>query len=466
MYLDMQNSFTLVREGDLPVHLLRLFNFQLRNDLYLQRNYPNLPMQNKSIYFPQWKCFLTGAIPFLLKEYPCHVVDNRTRPPLDKPSIQIPDHLRPNQKIGFERMLQYERGIINHTTSTGKTYLASAWVSSVPVNHLVIVHRKEIFYQFKERFEQDLDEEFDIIWKPQYSYAKRRVALGMIQSIEPRVKSKEFDIGHYQSIICDEGHHAGIGTQYMQVLLPSDAFFRFSFTATPKREAGDTIVQVGLFGPILHEYRYKEAVADGYVTPVNVFIVKLPRCRVKSLPVEPYAPFYREMIVDNVVRNDVLADIAVACINTGKSTLGIAQQIDHAINLSDLIKQKLVMSGWSNTDAARQVDYVHGQDPDRLQKKDLFENRTIKCLIGTSLYDEGIDIHAISAVILAGGGRSERAVLQRVGRGQRLDIGKHTLIVFDLWDDFHHKPLQHSKRRLEIFKKEGYQIQAVKREGA
>jgi superfamily II DNA or RNA helicase len=461
VYIEVQNAFSFVREGDLPIHLLKLFNFYLRNDLYMARKLPNLPMKGRSIYFPQWRCFLTGALPLLIQKYQCHLVDNRIRPAIDKTKIVPPDWLRPKQRTAFDLMLRRERGIINHTTSTGKTFLASAWVHSLPINHLVIVHRKEILFQFLERFADDLDEDVDLIWGSNFDYKQRRVALGMIQSIAPRVSSKEIDIKHYNSIVVDESHHIGWGTQYVEPLILSDAYFRFGLTATVGREAGDTIVQVGMLGPILHTYSYEDAVADKFITPVRVFIIRPNWRRRTAFPIEPYARFYKNAIVENKERNEIMADVAMTCIMAGRSTLIILEQIGHINDILMLIRAKMINQGWSPADAARKIDLVHGKDPDRLQKKEDFENGTLRCLISTSLYDEGVDIHAISAIILGAGQHSSRAVIQRIGRGQRLDDIKQILLVFDFWDDFHHKTQMHSEKRLKIFKKQGYAIEVV-----
>ncbi len=427
----------------------------------MQRRLPNVPVQRRSIYFPQWKAFLTGALPLLLSQYPCPMRDNRVRPPLDKSKLIPPDWLRVHQINAFQKMLTTERGIIHHTTAVGKTFLASAWVLTIPVRHLVLIHRKEIFQQFQERFEYFLNEDFDIICGNNTRYKNQRVCLGMIQSVTPRVVKKEIDIKSYQSIVIDESHHAGWQSQYSNVLFPSDAYFRFGLTGTPKREAGDSIVHVGLLGPVLHEYRYRDAVEDGYVTPVNVTVIKNWQCRGGLPGIEPYHLFYKAAIIQNLERNILIRDIAKVLIHSGKSTLILVREIVHEEILLKLIRESLVSDGVNRADAYRWVDLVHGKDKERQQKKEDFEQGLIKCLIATTLYDEGIDIHRIGAIILGAGGRSEREVKQRIGRGQRLDSGKKVLLVFDFTDSFHFQTDRHGKQRLKVYIQEEYHVEGM-----
>jgi superfamily II DNA or RNA helicase len=462
MYLEVNNTFTFAKEGDIPIHLLKIFNFFLRNDLYLMRRLPNLPVKRKSIYFPQWKCFFTGALPLLIQQYPCRIVDARKKPDIDKTKINPPDWLRPFQKTAFQKMLDRERGIIRHTTATGKTYLAASWVQAVPVNHLILVHIREVFKQFQERLEDTLGEEFDAIGSGVEDYKNRRVCLGMIESIEPRMARKEFDIMHYDSILVDESHHTGWGSRYVNVLAHADnAYFRFGLTGTPKREAGDSIVHMGLIGPIIHEYRYVDAVADKYITPVTVYSIH--NCKYTGIipAIEPYHIFYKDMIVNNPERNKLIGDIAIVLLESNISTLILAKEIIHQENLLEIIRQGLIHKGVPLADVSRKVDIVHGKDPERYQKKKDFENGIIKCLITTTLYDEGIDIHRIGAAILAAGERSERALLQRIGRGQRLDEGKKVLLVFDFLDGFSQKTKDHAKQRLKACISEGYKVEGL-----
>lgn len=449
MRYEIYDDYTFVKDGFLPFALTKKLSFQVKS-LY----------SNKlgSVYSQKHNCFFTGVFPYVYKACPAQVIDRR-KTPIDKTRVKTPEWLRPHQKIAFEKMLYTERGIIHHTTAAGKTFLASAWASAVPCKHLFIVHRQEILFQFYERFSESLEEDFDLLWKLERKPKGSRVALGMIQSILSQVESGLVDLSQYDSIVVDESHHAGWRSQYFKLLFKSKAFFRFGLTGTPRRDSGDSIVTLGLFGPILHRYVYKDAVEDGFVVPVKVQMINNKEYSGSSKRSYPYHPFYSSYVVDNSTRNNLICKIAVDLIKKNKSVLIMVNEVNHSTLLSASIAKMLLEKGFSEQEVNEWVSFVNGKDEKRDLKKFGFENKFIRCLVATTIYDEGVDIHCIDAVILAGGGKSERVLIQRVGRGQRLDEEKHELIVYDFMDLFHHKSREHAQRRLAVYKAQGYAIE-------
>lgn len=463
MLIEVHNVLSLVKHGNLPTHLFGIFNFMLKKDSYVISRIPNMPIKKKSIFFPRYNAFLTGALPLLLQKYPCEIVDCRLKPQFDASKIKSPEWLFPHQTSAFSAMLSFERGIIHHTTSAGKTYLCSGWVSTVPCKHLVLVRSKEILDQFVARFDSVLGpKNYDLIWGKATRINNKSVTLAMIQSLAPRVLRHELSVADYDSIIADEGHHIGWATQYTTIFISAErAFYRFSLTGTPVREGGDQIAHIGMVGPVFHKYTYEDAVKDGFVTPVHIFQIKLPWCPIKTVPVEPYHDFYIESIINNGVRNNLIADIAVLNIISKTSTLIICNEIVHEEILLDLIVTKLKEKNVPNAMISRSVTFVHGKDKERDQKRKDFEDGIIVCLIGSTLYDEGIDIHRIQSVILAAGGKSGRALKQRIGRGQRLGDNKKVVTVFDFDDSFTKKTAQHARMRLKLYLSENYTVEGI-----
>jgi len=94
------------------------------------------------------------------------------------------------------------------------------------------------------------------------------------------------------------------------------------------------------------------------------------------------------------------------------------------------------------------------------------ENENFFCGIGplcahNTIADEGLDISSLSALIMAGGGKSSNRAKQRVGRVIRTSEGKNKALVFD----FHDKGQfvgRHSKARFNILKEEEeFNIQSI-----
>lgn len=88
-----------------------------------------------------------------------------------------------------------------------------------------------------------------------------------------------------------------------------------------------------------------------------------------------------------------------------------------------------------------------------------FKNGSIWCLVATSLADEGLDVPICDKLILVSGGRSKSKTEQRTGRALRLFAGKGDATIYDFKDEFHPLAAKHSRARLDLYKKLGYQIQ-------
>jgi len=74
-------------------------------------------------------------------------------------------------------------------------------------------------------------------------------------------------------------------------------------------------------------------------------------------------------------------------------------------------------------------------------------------LIASTIADEGLDIKNLSAIILAGGGKSSTRALQRIGRVLRPFDGKTHAVVID-FDDEAKYLRKHSLRRKLIYETE------------
>ena len=81
-----------------------------------------------------------------------------------------------------------------------------------------------------------------------------------------------------------------------------------------------------------------------------------------------------------------------------------------------------------------------------------FNDNEINVLIGTSHIDEGVDIANLDAVIIAGTGKKDRRIIQRVGRSLRKSkTGKYAYVI-DFTDDGLALLNKHSMERLNIYK--------------
>ena len=86
------------------------------------------------------------------------------------------------------------------------------------------------------------------------------------------------------------------------------------------------------------------------------------------------------------------------------------------------------------------------------------KNGELDLLIASKIFDQGVDIPQLDALILAGSGKSSGRALQRIGRVIRTNPGKSNAIVVDFYDNAKYLK-DHSQRRIDIYKSEpGFKI--------
>ena len=90
---------------------------------------------------------------------------------------------------------------------------------------------------------------------------------------------------------------------------------------------------------------------------------------------------------------------------------------------------------------------------ERKQILEDFGNKKIKILIST-VVNEGVNIPSMDVIIMAGGGKSNKQTVQRVGRALRKAEGKSEAVIIDFMDADGGMLQRHSKARLKTYRKE------------
>ena len=87
-------------------------------------------------------------------------------------------------------------------------------------------------------------------------------------------------------------------------------------------------------------------------------------------------------------------------------------------------------------------------------------------LVASTIFDEGVDIPEIDALILAGGGQSYIKNIQRVGRALRPKMHKDYVVIYDFLDGRNPKDkkdylAQHTRSRIEDYKGQDFQVKRL-----
>ena len=95
---------------------------------------------------------------------------------------------------------------------------------------------------------------------------------------------------------------------------------------------------------------------------------------------------------------------------------------------------------------------------DRIGAINEMKNGELDLLIASKIFDQGVDIPNLDALVLAGSGKSSGRALQRIGRVIRNAPGKKKAIVVELFDNCKYLR-DHSESRIEVYKSEpGFNI--------
>ena len=96
---------------------------------------------------------------------------------------------------------------------------------------------------------------------------------------------------------------------------------------------------------------------------------------------------------------------------------------------------------------------------DRASVLETFKEGKVKCIIATSLADEGLDLPKANVLIMVSGGRSEAKTIQRTGRVLRAFPGKTHGLIYDFLDRQHPMMERHANKRIATYRKLGYRIE-------
>lgn len=242
----------------------------------------------------------------------------------------------------------------------------------------------------------------------------------------------------YQHLIIDECHHASAKTyQDLNKECWNSAYYRLFLSATYFRnQDNEQLLFEGICGPVTYELTYQEAVKAGSIVPVEGYYYKVPK---QECDEDTWASVYSKLVVNNKIRNELIAVLLLRLRSADKSTLCLVKELAHGRILSE-------MTG---------VPFVNGVDAESREYLDAFNSGQIKAIIATTgVVGEGIDTKPCEYVIIAGLGKAKSAFMQCVGRAVRVYPDKESAKVILLQDSSHRWTRAHFKSQSKILKEE------------
>ena len=245
-------------------------------------------------------------------------------------------------------------------------------------------------------------------------------------------------------VIGEEAHEAG-GDSYYEILRHcKNANIRVALTATPfmRDDAEDNMRLMAAFGPILITVSEQQLIERGILSKPYFKYVKAepaPKLRKTS----PWQRARQIGIVEAPDRNRKVVEYAKKAASYGLPTLVLVQIQAHGKILLEMLRKEGIK--------AKFIFGEHKQDERKAALKELKDGK-IQVLIGSTILDVGVDVPIIGMVILAGGGKAEVALRQRIGRALR---GKkppmpNVAFVVDFTDEVNIHLREHARQRRAI----------------
>src|SRR6266853_611610 len=159
----------------------------------------------------------------------------------------------------INQVLRYDQGILSAPTAFGKTVVSAHLIARRAVNALILVHRRQLMDQWRERLAAFLDMPIGSIG--QFGGGKIRrtgvIDVAVIQSLQRKGDVEDF-VADYGHVIVDECHHLSAVT-FERILRQVKAKYVLGMTATLIRKDGHHPIINMQCGPVRFHLSAKQA---------------------------------------------------------------------------------------------------------------------------------------------------------------------------------------------------------------
>jgi superfamily II DNA or RNA helicase len=329
------------------------------------------------------------------------------------------------------------KGTFAMATNAGKTSVTMRIIEKKGLKTLILVQKQELLHQISDEIRSHLGVDPGMAGGGFFKLEPITVAI--VNTAHTRIQ--EFINYGFDQVIVDEGHHAASRIHFT-VLDKIKPYSIYSMTGTDFRtKRNENIVLAAAFGGTVYRIDNQFMVSEGYSAKIKAEIL---RHTVDIHPSFTWNTVYERGILHSLSRNELLADAVAEHAKNGETILVLTDQTGHGQTIANLLMAK-----------GLDTRFMHGECPreERVAAMLDFKERKFQVLVGTTIYDEGVDFPTLDVVAFAAGKKAKGKVFQRLGRGQRKGFHadgtrKEEAIVIDIFDDGHRLLKRHSMRRL------------------
>ena len=263
-----------------------------------------------------------------------------------------------------------------------------------------------------------------------------------------RLATMEF-LQRFELVIAEEAHELS-GTGFYTVMAAlKNAHYRLALTATPfmKDDEEANMRLLASCGPVAIKITEKMLIDRGILARPYFKWIKLDESRKpKSLTRStPYQKAYAAGVVNYEHRNKLISAEVMRAWRYGLNSMVLVQHKAHGAILESML-----------TGFGMRAAFIDGDSSQ--EERDLQIGRLasgeLDVLIGSTILDVGVDVPSVGMIVLAGGGKAEVALRQRIGRGLREKKNGFPNVAFivDIYDEFNNHLKAHCGERQYVIK--------------
>ncbi|OQY58441.1 MAG: restriction endonuclease subunit R [Desulfobacteraceae bacterium 4572_88] len=343
---------------------------------------------------------------------------------LSEKDFKFDGHLKPFQEDAVKVMLSRDFGTLNAPTGSGKTVMALYMIARRRQPALIVVHTKELAFQWLERIHTFLgisEEEAGFIGGGKRNIGEK-ITVALIQTLYKCADEVAEKIGF---VIVDECHRIPTRT-FTEAVTAFDSRYMTGLSATPWRRDRLSMLIFWHLGDVHQEIDNSALVRKGHILRAEV-IVRETNFMPQHDPAREYSRMLSEL-TENDERNYMIATDVAAEVRRGQGvSLVLSDRKKHCENLRSILEYDFNISAELLTG-----DLGMNQ---RRAVLDRLNQGQVKVMIATGqLVGEGLDCKDLSTLFIATPIRFSGRVLQYLGRVLRPAQGKKGARVFDYAD--------------------------------
>lgn len=280
---------------------------------------------------------LGGQVRSLIQDAGSRLELTDQRPDHDDVLFSLRTSLRPHQRAAVDAVAAHELAVIVAPPGSGKTVAACAVIAQHRQPTLVLVDRKPLLAQWRERLGEHLglaDDQIGVIGGGKNT-TTGLVDVAMIQSLARRERPDEV-FARYGLVVVDECHHLP-AVSFEKCVRTAPTRRWLGLTATPYRRDGLEGIIALQCGPIRHETR------PGDLTDTTLVQRRLIVHSTSFSTEDDTASIqqvFKELAEDDDRTEQICADVARA-VGEGRTCLVLTQRTGHI----DDLRQRLQVAG-------------------------------------------------------------------------------------------------------------------------